>query len=207
MVLYRAGVRYRLRCSAWNLLFSPQRRVLVWAREDLFSNEPELAPYVISPELIPPITTLEAALADYPRAVLAVVLHSDGPDAVASATAAIRSLLRISPRHFGRYIQLIAASVTKDVMQQVREQLPRQDRQTLSEWERRSSTFSLGRDEGLESGREQGLHAAILAVLSARGFKLDEQTRARILACDQPEELEALAGRAATIASLEQLFA
>ena len=82
--------------------------------------------------------------------------HGDGPNAVAGATAAIHSLLRISPRHFGRYIQLVAASVSKEVMHQVRQQLPRQDRQTLSEWERRSSTFSLGLEEGIEKGIEKG---------------------------------------------------
>ena len=165
IVLYRAGLRRKLECPAWALVFSPEPKVRARVQERMFLEEPELRPHVVKPEKIPIIRDLDAAIANYPWAVLAATMHATGPDAVLSATLAIRALLCVAPEDYGRYIQLVAASVGEDIMQQVREQLPPDDQEELSEWERRGSMFTRGHaegfGEGLERGRAQGLQQGL----------------------------------------------
>ncbi|HLT39079.1 MAG TPA: hypothetical protein VK034_22500, partial [Enhygromyxa sp.] len=81
-VLYRAGLRYRLSCSAWTVFFSPDPQVRELIDTGMFQREPELRPLVVTPEMIEPIRDLDAAMADYPWAVLSAVMHADSPDAV-----------------------------------------------------------------------------------------------------------------------------
>src|SRR5690606_40220268 len=160
-------------------------RTCMFAR--MFVEEPELRPHVVRPEMVPIIRDLDEAIDNYPWAVLAATLHATGPDAVLSATLAIRALLHVAPEDYGRYIQLVSASVGEDVMQQVRAQLPEDDQEELSEWERRGSMFTRAHAEGLEQGLEQGLErgleqgleqglqamrAALRTVLEARGLAI-----------------------------------
>jgi hypothetical protein len=171
----------------------------------MFLEEPELRPQVVTPEMIPIVRDLDAAIADYPWAVLSACMHADGPDAVVCATVAIQALLCVAPDHYGEYIQLVSASVGEDVMQQVRERLPPDDREELSEWERQGSLFTRGHAEGLEQGLER-MRTALLDILDVRGVALDEHTLARIAACTDLDELPALIVRAATISSAVELF-
>lgn len=205
MDFYRAAARYRHRCPTWTVVFSPIRRVITWARCELFTHEPHLAPVVITPELIQLITDRMLALADYPRAVLSTVMHGDHPHAADAVTVTIHALLRVAPRDVERYIQLVQSSVSEDVMQQAREQLPTEDQYELTERERRSAFYMNGLRAGREEGREEALQAAILAVLAARGFEINPETRNMILGCQQLEQLEALVARASTITALTEL--
>ncbi|PRP92634.1 hypothetical protein ENSA5_48160 [Enhygromyxa salina] len=222
MILYRAAVRRLLKCPAWNLVFSPDPEVLRWVREDLFQLEPELTPFVITPEMIPAIIDLESALADIPAAVLGVVMHGGDPEAVVSAAVTLQALFSIRPSDLGNYLQLVSASISEEVMQQARSHLSEEDDEELSEWERRSGAFTKGlregreagqregRREGREEGREEGqrdaLRAVLANILEARGIGLDELTRTRIHACESLEDLKALVVRASTITTLDQLF-
>src|SRR5690606_33628689 len=172
----------------------------------------ELRPKFVTPAMVPDIRDLDVALADYPWAVLSATMHSSGEGSVIRALVAIQALLYLTPRHYERYIQLVAASVGKEVMQQVREQLKTFDSKALSAYERRGGSFNLGLEEGLEQGREQGLEqglanlrTALLDVLEARGLSVDEPARERIAACSDFAELRDLIVRAATISSRRSL--
>jgi hypothetical protein len=209
IVLYRAGLRRKLKCSAWTIVFSPDAKVRAGVNERMFLEEPELRPQVVTPQMIPIIRDLDEAIANYPWAVLAVTMHPVGPHAVDCARVAIQALLCVAPEDYGRYIQLVAASVGEDVMQQVREQLPPDDREELSEWERRGSMFTRGHAEGLEQGLEQGLtglRAALRTVLEVRGLPIDDRTQTQIAACSDIDSLRELIGRAATITATDGLF-
>jgi hypothetical protein len=202
VVLYRVGLRHRLRCPTWAMVISPDPTVRAAFVEQMFLAEPELRPLVITPEMVPVLADLGAAIADYPAAILAAVMHANGPDAVFCATIAIQALFHVAPRDFGRYVELVSTSVGTEAMEQVREQLPPTQREQLSDWERRGAPFVMGHEEGLE----QGLRAAVRTVLDTRGLRLDQSDDARIDACADPTELRELIARATTIATGTELF-
>jgi len=72
-----------------------------------------------------------------------------------------------------------------------------------------------GREEGIEQGIEQGKRLGrtdavahvLLAILAARGIAIPEQTRARIVECADPDQLESWATRAATSTTVDEVFA
>ena len=210
MELYRAGLRRRHKCPAWVLVFTPEPSVRAAVLERMFVVEPELRPYVVTPEMIPIVQDLQVALDNYAWAVLAATVHNTGPQAVIGATMAIRALLRIAPDHHERYIQLVSASVGEKIMQQVREQLPPEEQWELTDFERRGSTYFRahreGFKEGLEQGLEKGLQAALRTVLEVRGLALDDHLQERIAACSDVVQLRELIARAATITTSEELF-
>jgi hypothetical protein len=233
LLFYIAAVWRELGCHTWAMLFSPKRAVLVWAQRELYPRRPELAPLVITPDLIPPITNLQHALSDMARAVLSVVLHGQGPDAVACASVAIQAIFELAPRDHERYLQLVQTSVSKEDMQAVRCQLGPEARESLSEWERESSLYQNGLERGLEQGlerglergREQGLErglergrgqaleqaravlcATLLELLRARGVEPNASTIERVRSCVALDQLQAWIVRAGTISTIDQLF-
>ncbi|EDM80453.1 hypothetical protein PPSIR1_41619 [Plesiocystis pacifica SIR-1] len=84
------------------------------------------------------------------------------------------------------------------------------DDDRLMEIERRSGTYHLGRDEGLEEGLEKGrcqvLKTMVLALLEVRGVPLSEAERARVDEETRVEELERWAELARTAARAGALF-
>ncbi|MEJ7601728.1 MAG: Uma2 family endonuclease [Kofleriaceae bacterium] len=62
-----------------------------------------------------------------------------------------------------------------------------------------------GREQGHRSGRTAGMVAAVLGVLAARGFVIDDATRARIERERDPERLEHLIARAAVCTTVGDL--
>ncbi|MFO7566272.1 MAG: hypothetical protein R6X02_26755 [Enhygromyxa sp.] len=204
-VLYRAGLRYNLSCPAWTLYFSPDAQVRESVYADMFVHEPELRPLVVTPAMIDPIRDLDAAIADYPWAVLSAVMHADCPDAVVLATVAIQAVLRVAPQDYWRYIQLVEASVGEEVMQQVRAQLPANEQEELSQWERRGSSFTRGRAEGLAEGLER-MRAALRAVLETRGLSVDDQVQRWIADCSDLDALRDAIVRATTVSCADELL-
>ncbi len=222
VVLYRAGLRFRLKRPAWAVMFCPDAEVRRSLSRRGFRAEPELRPPLITPKMIPDIRDLDVAIADYPWAVLSAIMHGSGEGAVIRASVAIQALLHNVPRHHDRYIRVISDILGAKIMQQVRQQLPTRQRVQLSKLERRGGTFTLGLEEGREQGLEQGLEqgrkqgraqgrkqalrAALRDVLEARGFALDGRTKSRVRGCASVEQLRGLIARASTISNIEELF-
>ena len=67
-----------------------------------------------------------------------------------------------------------------------------------------------GREEGREKGREEGLYEgermALLEVLDARGLKVKEEARQRILACLEQTQLKRWLRMAVSVRTTEELF-
>ena len=63
-----------------------------------------------------------------------------------------------------------------------------------------------GRTEGRTKGRTEGEAQALLTVLTARGFGLDDATRARIAGCQDLTVLTEWIRRAATVTTLAEVF-
>ena len=64
-----------------------------------------------------------------------------------------------------------------------------------------------GFEKGQAAGKTEGKAEAALAVLAARGIAVDSESRARILACTEDSALDRWIGRAATVSSVDEVFA
>jgi predicted transposase YdaD len=64
-----------------------------------------------------------------------------------------------------------------------------------------------GEAKGKAEGKAEGEAKALLAVLTARGLRVSDELRARILAAAEVSQLEAWIVRAATAASIDEVFA
>ncbi|WP_219511059.1 hypothetical protein [Nonomuraea ceibae] len=60
---------------------------------------------------------------------------------------------------------------------------------------------------GKEEGKEEEAAKLVILVLTARGFTLPDQTHTQITTCKDLNQLETWATRAATIQTLDDLFA
>jgi len=60
--------------------------------------------------------------------------------------------------------------------------------------------------EGLAKGEAKGEARMILRVLAARGLQVPAEIRQRVLSCADTSQLEAWGDRAATAASVEDVF-
>ncbi|MEV4217559.1 hypothetical protein [Nonomuraea sp. NPDC049725] len=67
--------------------------------------------------------------------------------------------------------------------------------------------FGRGKDEGREEGKAEEAAKLVILVLTARGFTLPDQTHTQITTCKDLNQLETWATRAATIQTLDDLFA
>jgi hypothetical protein len=63
-----------------------------------------------------------------------------------------------------------------------------------------------GRAEGRVEGRAEGEANALSAVLAARGLEVSDEVRARITACDDPDQLELWISRAVTAETVDDIF-
>src|SRR6185436_15087859 len=95
-----------------------------------------------------------------------------------------------------------AARALEDLMQTP------QRREFQSEFVR--THYNRGWDEGEARGRAEGeAHGearALLSVIEARALSIDDEQRARILACRSPDDLERWIRRAATATSTAEIF-
>lgn len=63
-----------------------------------------------------------------------------------------------------------------------------------------------GKAEGLAEGEAKGEARMVLRVLAARGLEVPEEIRQRVLSCADTAQLETWGDRAATAASVEEVF-
>jgi hypothetical protein len=63
-----------------------------------------------------------------------------------------------------------------------------------------------GRAEGIAAGRTQATAACVINFLEARGIRVPDNARLRILHCQDNNQLELWVECAATVDSLEELF-
>jgi hypothetical protein len=70
----------------------------------------------------------------------------------------------------------------------------------------KSSFTESFRKQGIEEGRVEEAANALFTVLAARGIAVVDQTRALITACTDPDQLKKWTARAATAATLDEVF-
>ncbi|WP_371096348.1 hypothetical protein [Streptomyces sanglieri] len=156
-----------------------------------------LNPLVAGPHNMPVITDVAEARKDLALATLAAITHADNPD-VGAILKTLSAALRDTPEAIADpIVELTAQGLGNRPAAQQWRNLVAVDTSFY-----KSFMSEEIRDEGRAEGRAEG----ILLVLEARGIDLPDETREKITSCDDPQLLRQWLSRAATAATIEEVF-
>jgi hypothetical protein len=204
---YLTTLRGRLRCPVVLLVISPERDIAKWCTRSIPLGHPGLVftPLVLGPDEIPTIIDPLQAQANPELSVLSAVTHGDGVDREKIFTAMLRGLEDIESEQAQGYIDNVLAMLTEDGRKILEEIMSTGTREYKSDFAR--GYYGRGKAEGLAEGLAQGEAKMLVLVLDARGINLSDEARAEILNCSDQAQIEEWGRRAATIASMDELFA
>ncbi len=136
-------------------------------------------------------------------AVLSVMLHGHGGDALAIAEAALGAARGLDDERSKLYADLVLASVDEAARAILEALMASGNYEYQSDFARRyvAQGKAEGKAEGLAEGEAAGRAHSLLSVLAARGLDVPEDVRARITACTELARLDAWLARAVTAAS------
>ncbi|EDM77659.1 hypothetical protein PPSIR1_13940 [Plesiocystis pacifica SIR-1] len=186
------------------------RQLAAWAE----TGPPRFEVIVLDASRVPVGCDMAKALARPSAAVLGAALHACRGD-LDAARWGLEVVSRLPAERRMRDATTILAAVDKDMRLTLIKEFPfAPDDDRLMEIERRSGTYHLGHEEGLEKGREQGLaegrrhvlKTMVLALLELRGLTVSELERARIDRETGVEVLERWAELARTATHASALF-
>jgi len=220
---YVTSARARYRCPACLLVYAPDEAVSAWASTPIDLGQPgsPFVPVVLGPRAVPYVRTEAEALRAPYRAVLSALSHANEPGELGVAVAAWVGLgpLPADRRETWRALLLLGLSdavrkALEDIMNLhgLVEQTPFY-KQGLEQGLEKGLEQGLekglekGLEQGLEKGRVRGKAEAVVRVLEARGLALDDDSRQRILGCQDPARLDRWLTASVTCASTGGLLA
>ncbi|MGP3935021.1 hypothetical protein [Nonomuraea sp. KM88] len=208
---YAAATWLLLGCDVTVLIVCPDHKTAAHYARPIESGLTGycLLPVVLGPDGIPAITDPQQAAANLDLAAMSVMIHGNDRKVVeAFATALADTHDEHAPQYY-EYAYSIAAPEIRCLMEEI---------MTSTTWPVYSpfarEHFGRGLEEGQAQGKAEGRaegraeEAArmVLLVLTARGFDVPDDTRARIVTCADLAQLEDWAVRAATTQTLHDLF-
>lgn len=202
--VYLATIRARHRCSACVLVFASSQRVAAWASRAIdLGPGSTCQPWVIGPNGVPRVETLDEALRAPELAVLSALAQARSPmasHAAALALAAACSLTEHETKLYSDWILSALGPAARHAMEELMalDFEPRSD--LVREW------LAQGKAEGLAAGKAEGLAEAVLAVLAARSLACDPTQRARVCACNDESTLRRWLHAAVAVAHVDELF-
>ena len=158
-----------------------------------------LVPLVLGPQAVPVVRDAAVAERSPELAVLSVMVHGRGGDALAVAEATLAAARGLDDERARLYADLVFASVDEAARAILEAVMASGNYEYQSDFARRY--VAQGKAEGKAEGRAEGQAHAILAVLAARGLEVPEAVRARITACTELARLDAWLARAVTAAT------
>lgn len=212
--LYLASVRSRESCPTVLVIVAPDASVARWCAEPIEMGHPDfvLRPFVIGPNAVPVILDKEAAQKDPELAVLSAMAHGHEEVGASIAQTVIDAVRGLDEERSTLYVDLVVSSLSEAVRNALEALMQQGKYEYQSEFARkyvaqgRKEGLQEGLKEGLEKGLHQGEQAALLEVLDARGLKVDEAARQRIMACTDLSQLKVWVRRAAIAESLSEIF-
>ncbi|WP_405681638.1 hypothetical protein [Streptomyces sp. NBC_01238] len=161
-----------------------------------------LNPLVAGPHNMPVITDVAEARKDLALATLAAITHADNPD-VGAILKTLSAALRDTPEAIADpIVELTAQGLGNRPAAQQWRNLVAVD---LSFY--KSFMSEEIRDEGRAEGRARGRAEGLLLILAVRGLAITDEIREKITGCDDPQLLHEWLNRAATAATVEDVFA
>jgi len=197
--MYAVSARARYRCPFVVLVVTPDPTTARWAAQPVdLGGDTMWKSLVVGPEGIPVITDVDAATREPQLAVLSVIAHGRGDDVATAVSIAAAAAVgaRSLPEPMRMLCFALIESSLGDAAKRSFEMLP-QGQRFMSETQRRS----------FAEGEAKGEARALLRVLERRGIAISTEQRERVLACSDLTVLEGWLDRAATAASVREVFA
>ena len=207
--VYLTSLRARLRCDVALLVVTSDAAVAGWAGAPIATGHPGwvLVPLVLGPQAVPVVRDAAAAELSPELAVLSVMLHGHGADALEVATAALTAARGLDDERAKLYADLVVASVDGAARAILEALMVSGKYEYQSDFARRyvAQGKAEGREEGMAEGRVEGRAHSLLAVLAARGLEVPEDVRARIVACPDVARLDTWLARAVSAVSAAEV--
>lgn len=202
---YVIVTRRRLGCIVTLVVFTDSEDVARWAERPIdVSPGLVMCPTVIGPAQIPRDLTTQMARKVPALAVLAVVGHGRGPDAVhfgRMAFEATRPMVHRGDEQARLYMDVLFAYLDEAVLAKLLED--EMDQQT---YEPISNLFKLHLARGRSQGRVEGSARMLERLLHRRGLEPSVEQHQRITACTDETQLQSWFDRAVEATSLADVF-
>jgi hypothetical protein len=205
---YAAALRARLQAPVRLLVVAPNAAVARWAAKPIAMGQPgwTFVPVVLGPSAIPVVVDPHEAAAEPELAVLSTIAHGEREAelGVRVAQAALGAALGLDDDRSDDYIRIVLRAVSEAVRRNLEESMRPGQLAEPTELEKRLEARgeARGRNLGLAEGRAKSL----LAFLGARGIAVPEPVQARILACEDIDQLDRWIALAAHVTTAEALF-
>ena len=214
------SLRARLKCPACLLVVTPNESVAQWCREPIPIGPGNVfTPLVLGPASVPRVEDRATAERDPELAVLSVMAHGVEAESGAFVRVVLEAVRDLPDERRVLYFDLLAA--VSDAARTALENLMASgDFRFHSEFakrfilqgraeghaEGRVEGEAKGRVEGEAKGRVEGQASALIVLLEARGLRVTDEARARIVACKDPSQLDLWIRKAVSVRSLDELF-
>jgi hypothetical protein len=208
--VYTAALYSRLGCPTYLLVVTLDEATARWAREPIAGFQPgsRFAPLVVARADVPAVRSLEEARANMPLALFSALLHVGTEGGEHVAYYAVRALYESSPEseRLDRTIWmlgLVGGIVGRAKFKQIERLVMIEPSTKIIPRLQiiRDRAIAKGLAKGLAKGILEGEARALLKLLAVRGLSVTEAQRRQVMACRDPEQLEAWIERAATAGS------
>lgn len=200
--MYQAGLRRRLRCPVLLVVVAPSASTANWCAEaiDLDGQGSVVRPLVVGPRNTP-VVTAEAEAARAPElAVLSVVAHGKGANAVSVGRAALSACVSLDDERARLYVDLIFFHLSEVARAALVGEMD------LKNYEYQSEFAQKYLSQGKAEGELKAKADAVLTVLEARRMVVAPEIRERITGASELAVLQHWLVRAATVAAVEDIF-
>jgi hypothetical protein len=197
---YLTQVRAAHRCPAVLLVICPASATARRCRAPIRTGHPgfDLAPLVIDSATIPdPLR--EAASPEL--VVLAVLTGALDLGQDSARRLVLARLAGLDASRLATYTVFVRSAASESARQAPEALMTTQFKDTFVD-----RLLAEGKAEGKAEGEAKGEARMILRVLAARGLKVPAEIQQRVLSCADTGQLEAWGDRAATAASLDEVF-
>ena len=199
---YVTNLRDRLRGPVYLLVYAPLPAVARWCARPIDLGPPgwRLVPPVLGPDRIPVVTEPERAQRAPELAVLSALAHGTGKQGLAIGQAALKAADGLDDERSRLYADLVMNALGPAARNALEKLMASGTYQYKSDFARKYF------GQGVAKGKVEGKADDILAVLEARGLAAPSDARERIAACTDLAQLDRWVRRAATCASVDELF-
>lgn len=201
--LYTAALLGKVRCPTYLLVIALSAATARWARQPIAAFQPgsRFAPLVVERANVPPVSSLEAAQANVPLALLSALLHSGQAGGEYGAYYAVRALFETSPEaeRLDRTVwmlRLLGGIVGAEKFRKIERLI------MIEPATRIVPKLQILRDRA----RAEGEARALVKLMTVRGFRLTATQRHQVLSCTDPAQIERWIERAATAGSITEVL-
>lgn len=212
--VYVATLHARLGCPVMLLVVCPDPATAGWCGTPIVLGHPGfvLTPLVLGPDRVPVVIDEGRAGRSPELAVLSAMAHGSHPRRDLILQALLAALESVDRDHANLYADVVLAALPEAARHHLEELMAIRTYEYQSDFARRyygqgrAEGEAKGRAEGEAKGKAEGEAKAVLAFLAARGIEVPNDAYERITDCTDLEQLDIWIRRAATAASVQDLF-